>query len=92
MKRKDIRLYMPGWIFSLIPLIRGIWAVPAVFLAASTVLLIYAQLRKLEQPERLWHRSILPILGFGYLSQILGGEVKTLFMLLMASVSNRPPG
>ncbi len=85
MNKTDVQLRMSGFVLAylLAPFLTGILYLPWTFLASSIVVLVYAQVKRLPQPETLWHRSILPILGVSYVSRLVSSPVKTLYLLLL---------
>ena len=91
MKTKHtVRLYnvmFPIWFFYFFP---SMWLLilPVNFAADSLVLLLSARHQGLEDRKGLWKRSILPVWGIGFLSDIIGAGLIFGLYTLLAEISS----
>ena len=72
--KRGTRLYnvlFPIWMLKLLP---PIWLIvlPGNFIIDSLVLILGARLLKITDKKRLYKRHILPVWGFGFLSDLIG--------------------
>ena len=87
MKHKNnIKLYnvmFPIWFFFFFPVM---WLVilPVNFLVDSLVLWLSAKRQQVDDRKTLWKKNILPVLGIGFLADLIGAGLVFLIYLVVA--------
>ena len=87
MKHKNnIKLYnvmFPIWFFFFFPVM---WLVilPVNFLVDSLVLWLSAKRQQVDDRKTLWNKNILPVLGIGFLADLIGAALVFLIYLVVA--------
>ncbi|WP_138159133.1 hypothetical protein [Peptoniphilus catoniae] len=79
MKSKDIKLYnmiLPIWMLIIFPP-AWIVTIPMNFIIDSLVLIVAMKVLSLDNRKDIYKKTILPIVIFGYLSDLIGGGLLT---------------